>query len=78
MTEAAEWEGFYVMAGGAAAVLTGLIFVAVTLHTRSIMDNVLHRDRAWSSVAILLSQLVISMAVLAPHSRCASSASRSW
>ena len=67
MPEAAEWEGFYVMAGGAAAVLTGLIFVAVTLHARSIIGSVLHRDRAWSSVAILLSQLLIAMAVLVPH-----------
>jgi hypothetical protein len=31
MTGAAEWESFYVLAGGAAAVVTGLIFLAVTL-----------------------------------------------
>jgi hypothetical protein len=66
MTEAANWESFYVMTGGAAAVLTGLIFVAITLHTRPIMDNVVHRERAWSSLATLLSLLVISMAILAP------------
>ena len=66
MSDAADWESFYVMAGGAAAVLTGLIFVAVSLHRHSIMDSVLHRDRAWSSVALLMSQLFISMAVLVP------------
>jgi hypothetical protein len=65
--DAAGWEGFYVMAGGAAAVLTGLIFVAVTLHATPIVGNVIHRDRAWSSVAILASQLLIAMAVLAPE-----------
>jgi hypothetical protein len=66
MAEAHAWEAFYVMAGGAAAVLTGLIFVAVTLHATQIIGNVLHRDRAWSSVAILASQLIIAMAVLVP------------
>jgi uncharacterized membrane protein len=66
MADAAEWEGFYVMAGGAAAVLTGLIFVAVSLHSGPIVGNVLHRDRAWSSVALLMSQLFIAMAVLVP------------
>jgi hypothetical protein len=66
VAEPREWESFYVMAGGAAAVLTGLIFVAVTLH-KSIVDTVLHRDRAWASIALLLSQLLISMAVLVPE-----------
>ena len=47
-------------------VLTGLVFVAVTLHVTPIIGNVLHRDRAWSSVAILASQLIIAMAVLVP------------
>jgi modulator of FtsH protease len=45
MAEASEWESFYVMSGGAAAVLTGLVFVGVTLHTRSIMAEVVHRNR---------------------------------
>lgn len=66
MAEAHAWEAFYVMVGGAAAVLTGLVFVAVTLHVTPIIGNVLHRDRAWSSVAILASQLIIAMAVLVP------------
>ena len=67
MGDAAPWEAFYVMAGGAAAVLTGLIFVAVTLHVGPIIGSVLHRDRAWSSVAILASQLIIAMALLVPE-----------
>ena len=66
MAYAHAWEAFYVMAGGAAAVLTGLIFVAVTLHVTPIIGNVLNRDRAWSSVAILASQLIIATAVLVP------------
>ena len=66
MADAHAWEAFYVMAGGAAAVLTGLVFVAVTLHVTPIIGNVLNRDRAWSSVAILASQLIIATAVLVP------------
>jgi modulator of FtsH protease len=67
VAEAHAWEAFYVMAGGAAAVLTGLVFVAVTLHAMPVIGNELHRDRAWSSIAILASQLIISMAVLVPE-----------
>ena len=66
MADAHAWEAFYVMAGGAAAVLTGLVFVAVTLHVTPIIGNVLNRDRAWSSVAILASKLIIATAVLVP------------
>jgi len=64
--DATAWQTFYVMVGGAAAALTGLIFVAVSLHTRSVMSGVLHRDRAWSSIALLMSQLFIAIAVLVP------------
>jgi hypothetical protein len=66
MADATGWQSFYIMVGGAAAALTGLIFVAVSLHTRSVMDSALHRDRAWASVILLMSQLFIAMAVLVP------------
>ena len=63
---AAGWQNFYLMVGGAAAALTGLIFVAVSLHTSSIMGNQLHRDRAWASIVSLISQVFIAAAVLVP------------
>jgi hypothetical protein len=63
---ASSWQSFYLMVGGAAAALTGLIFVAVSLHTRSIMGNELHRDRAWASIVSLISQLFVAVAVLVP------------
>jgi modulator of FtsH protease len=66
MAEPGAWATFYVMAGGAAAALSGLIFVAVSLQTARIMGNRIHRDRAWSSVALLMSQLFISLALLVP------------
>jgi hypothetical protein len=66
MADPADWQSFYVMAGGAAAALTGLIFVAVSLQTGAIMGNRIHRDRAWASVALLMSQLFIALALLVP------------
>lgn len=64
--DASGWQNFYLMVGGAAAALTGLIFVAVSLHTRSIMSSVLHRDRAWASIVSLISQVFVAAAVLVP------------
>ena len=64
--EIGAWTTFYALVGGAAATLTGLIFVAVTLHNRSIMGNELHRERAGSSIALLATQLFVALAVLAP------------
>ena len=62
----ADWETFYLVAGGAAAALTGLIFVAVTLHERGIIRSPLHRDRAWASLALLGTLLVFSLAAVVP------------
>jgi modulator of FtsH protease len=66
IADASGWQNFYLMVGGAAAALTGLIFVAVSLHTRSIMGNELYRDRAWASVASLISQVFVAGAILVP------------
>lgn len=71
MADAAGWQGFYLMVGGAAAALTGLIFVAVSLHTRSIMGSTLHRDRAWASIVSLISQVFVAAAFLVPDQSAA-------
>lgn len=63
---AAGWQNFYLLVGGAVATLTGLIFVAVSLRTRSIMATELHRDRAWASIVSLISQVFIAGAALVP------------
>jgi hypothetical protein len=60
------WQNFYLMVGGAAAALTGLIFVAVSLHTNAIMAQPLHRDRAFVSIQSLLAVVFLSAAVLVP------------
>ena len=61
-----HWHDFYVMTGGAAAALTGLLFVAMSLHAREIMANRFFSNRALGTLMSLASQLLISGAVLIP------------
>ena len=60
------WHDLYVMSGGAAAALAGLLFVAMSLHARAIMANAFFRNRAIGTLMSLASQLLISGAVLIP------------
>jgi modulator of FtsH protease len=60
------WHDFFVMLGGAAAALTGLIFVALSLHLDRIMATPYYRVRAGVSVAGLTSEVVLCGAVLVP------------
>ena len=60
------WHDLYVMVGGAAAGLTGLIFVAVSLHLREVLRNPWHRGTAGSSLLALMSVVLISGVLLAP------------
>jgi hypothetical protein len=43
--DVSSWQSFYIMVGGAAAALTGLIFLA-SMHAKAIMAHPLCRDRA--------------------------------
>ncbi len=62
----ASWHDLYVFVGGAAAVLTGLIFVAVSLHLRPVVADRWLRGRAESSLLALMTIVLISGAVLIP------------
>ena len=62
----APWQNFYVMTGGAAAALTGLLFVAMSLHAKTIMDNNFYRNRAVGTLTSLATQLLLAGAVLIP------------
>ena len=41
-----QWDNYFLMAGGGAAALTGLIFVAMSINPESIVRNTTHRNRA--------------------------------
>ncbi len=46
MPAISSWHDYFVMVGGGSAALTGLIFVAMTLHLNEITTNPVHRHRA--------------------------------
>ncbi len=46
-----QWRDFFVMVGGGAAALTGLVFVAMTVNLRTITQDATHRYRAIGSLA---------------------------
>ena len=46
MYEPSAWRDYFVMVGGGAAALTGLVFVAMTLHLEDIVHHPVHRHRA--------------------------------
>lgn len=64
----AAWHDFAVMLGSAAAALTGLVFVAVSLQLRALADDALLRQRASSSVLFLFTVVAGAAAILAPQS----------
>jgi len=45
------WHDYFLMVGGGAAALTGLVFVAMTLHLEEITTNPVHRHRARTILA---------------------------
>ena len=47
----AAWRDYFVMVGGGAAALTGLVFVAMTLHLGDIVNHPVHRHRARTILA---------------------------
>ncbi len=51
MYDAPAWRDYFVMVGGGAAALTGLVFVAMTLHLEDIVHHPVHRHRARTILA---------------------------
>jgi hypothetical protein len=54
-----QWDDFFVMVGGGAAALTGLVFVAMTLNLASITQDATHRYRAIGTLAGFVAIFVI-------------------
>ena len=59
-----SWHDFFVASAGAAAALTGLLFVALSLHIRYIAANPIHRNQARGGLIGLVQVLVLSLVVL--------------
>jgi modulator of FtsH protease len=61
-----SWQILYAAIAGAAAALTGLLFVAFSLNLRIITSSPMHMGRSRETLATLLILLMISIAVLIP------------
>jgi hypothetical protein len=60
-----DWSDFFVTVGGAAAALTGLLFVAVSLRPRAIRDSPLMIGRARAAFYAFATVLLVSLLALA-------------
>ena len=65
----AAWQNFYIMIGTANAAITGLLFVALSMHLKQILTHPIYKPRAIVVLVILTTQIIISAIVLAPQSR---------
>jgi modulator of FtsH protease len=63
----AAWQNFYIMIGTANAAITGLLFVALSMHLKEILSHPIYKPRAIVVLTILTTQIVISAIVLAPQ-----------
>jgi hypothetical protein len=54
-----QWHDFFVMVGGSAAVLTGLVFVALSLNVNVVSQDATHRYRAIDTLTAMTGVFVI-------------------
>jgi hypothetical protein len=54
-----QWHDFFIMVGGAAAALTGLVFVAMSLNLELILKEITHKSRAIGTLAGFTATFVI-------------------
>jgi modulator of FtsH protease len=59
-----QWHDFFVMVGGSAAVLTGLVFVALSLNVNVVTQDATHRYRAIDTLSGMVGIFVICALVL--------------
>jgi modulator of FtsH protease len=65
------WDNFFVAEAGAAAALSGLVFVSVSISLQTILGNRHLRARAVETLLTLLSVLAIATCGLIPNQSCA-------
>jgi len=70
-TESADlidaWRDLYVMLGGSAAALIGLLFIATSIHLREVVRNPGFRVRSYNQTIYLLTLLVEAVLILIPQ-----------
>ena len=59
-----QWHDFFVMVGGGAAVLTGLVFVSLSLNVSVVTQDATHRYRAIDTLSGMTGAFVICALVL--------------
>lgn len=64
--EASQWTNLFLATAGAAAALTGLVFVAVSINLKEILQLEGVPERALETLLLLLSVLIISIVCLMP------------
>jgi modulator of FtsH protease len=64
-----QWHDFAVAAAGAAAALTGLLFVAISINLQRILQFAPLPARAFTTLSSLASLLIVSLFILAPGQR---------
>jgi hypothetical protein len=65
----AAWQNFFLMMGTANATLTWLLFVALSIHLREVLEHPRLKPRAVIALVVLTTQIVISAIVLVPQAR---------
>src|SRR6266566_3619695 len=65
----AAWQNFYLMMGTANAAITGLVFVALSIHLREVLEHPILKPRAVLALVVLTTQIVIAAIVLTPQTR---------
>ncbi len=63
------WESFFVTAGGAAAVLVGLIFVGISINLQKLLERTIVSRGAWVSLLTLIEVLIVSLLMLIPEQK---------
>jgi hypothetical protein len=63
------WQNFFLMMGTANATITGLLFVALSIHLREVLEHPRLKPRAVIALVVLTTQIVISAIVLVPQAR---------
>jgi hypothetical protein len=66
-TSVAEWDTFFGAQAAAAAALTGLVFVALSINLRQILADPLLPGRAGEAILLLVQPVVVALVALIPR-----------